>query len=48
MSTHPTEFGGRLTTPRAAAVAGVLFAVLLGWVVVIVGAAAISLKRRDA
>ena len=30
MSTHPTEFGGRLTTPRAAAVAGVLFAVLLG------------------
>ena len=30
MSTHPSDFGARLTTPRAAAVAGVLFAVLFG------------------
>jgi hypothetical protein len=30
MTTHPADFGRRLTTPRAAAVAGVLFAVLLG------------------
>jgi len=30
MSASPPDFGGRLTTPRAAAVAGILFALLLG------------------
>lgn len=30
MNVQPADFGGRLTTPRAAAVAGVAFAVLLG------------------
>ena len=30
MSTSPADIGGKLTTPRAAAVAGVVFAVLLG------------------